>query len=117
MGCIVLSVQNVWTYQCARVSVPVYARLVLQGSSDQLATLPTFKPSPSAPELLLPSSDEQNRHVPRIQPPPASQTLFTQQQQHQQGDFGLEVGNGVAHDGGHVGRERRVRGGRGVKKV
>lgn len=103
MGCITLSVQNVWTYQCARVSVPVYARLVLQGSSDQLATLPTFRPSPSAPELLAASADEQNRRVPRLQPPPASQTHYTQQQQQQQqqGDFGMNVGFGDAHDGGH----------------
>ncbi len=64
LGLIYLTVENSWTYQVSTLCVPIYARLVFQGSAgDRLASLPTFKPVPSVQDLHLnlPSQAQQQQ--------------------------------------------------------
>jgi len=62
LGHVVILVQNSWTYAVSRLSVPIYARLVLQGTSgDKLQSLPRFQPVPSVPQLMLPQDGSQQQ--------------------------------------------------------
>jgi len=52
LGVVHVTVENTWTYEISRVSIPVYARLVLHGSSSEpLSSQPSFQPVPSTPAL------------------------------------------------------------------
>jgi hypothetical protein len=55
MGFISITVENAWTYEVSRVSIPVYARLVLKNSTD-LTSIPKFVPSASTPMLMSPAT-------------------------------------------------------------
>lgn len=54
LGFVLLKVENSWTYATHKIAIPIYARLVLQGSSAQhLTTLPPFQPAASTASLPM----------------------------------------------------------------